>query len=436
MRHIRIRLATAMLVAVVVLIAVPAVASANTVWVSGATPSTPFNSCTHPGYNTIRAAIEAPTTTIHVCAGTYAEQLQINRALTVIGEAGATVQLPASPAVSTSSCAAAGEQDLIGICGKGVETVKISGLKLEAYWPENTCNEELYGINVGGGVNLTLSNSVMLGAGAKPLDGCQGGVGVQIGRNFTNQVASATLTSDQISGYQKNGITVDNTGSKATIQKVTVTGAGPAPLAQNGIQVSRGAVAKIGEAIITKNECEVPSCGNGSYLELEEDAAGVLFYKEGEGSSVAKSHINENDLGVSHIAASETTKPQASITSDVMEGDRYAAVMLGQGFATVGKDEMLNGAVGILLLQYWAPPSQEWPPSQEFGPRGTGQEDKISGMTKYAIEGLSDNSTNDQFGSFTITKSQISGNPGPTPKESVFSNNPGKLKIVTNSTDS
>jgi hypothetical protein len=414
----------------------PALASASTVWVSNAkSVKAPFNSCQNPGYNSIQTAIEGPSTTIRVCAGVYKEQLQIKRALTLTGESGAVIQLPASPADSTSACAASGEQDLVSVCGFSGATIKMSALTFEAYWPANTCSDELYGITVGGGANLSLTNSVVLGAGAQPLNGCQGGVGVQIGRHYTAQVATATLTADQISGYQKNGITVDNAGSQATIKQVTITGAGPAPLAQNGIQVSRGAVAKIAEDTISKDECAVASCGDGSYLELEEDAAGVLLYQEGAGTSVATSHIDENDLGVSHIAMVETTKAQVKITGDVLEGDRYAAVMLGQGFATVSKDEMRGGAVGILLLQYWAPASQEWPPAQEFGPKGNGSEDTIAGMTKHAVEGLSDNEANDQFGSFTITKSAISGNPGSV-GESVFTNNPAKLKIITNSSDS
>jgi hypothetical protein len=67
---------------------------------------------------------------------------------------------------------------------------------------------------------------------------------------------------------------------------------------------------------------------------------------------------------------------------------------------------------------------------QEFGPRGTGSEDTITGMSKYAIEGLSDNQATDQFGSFTISKSKITGNPPfATVEESVFTNSPEKLKI-------
>jgi hypothetical protein len=84
--------------------------------------------------------------------------------------------------------------------------------------------------------------------------------------------------------------------------------------------------------------------------------------------------------------------------------------------------------VGIWLLQY---------EGQQFGPRGKGTSDTIEGQSRYAIEGLSDNEQADEYGSFTITKSKISGNPpGAGVMESVFTNNPSKLAIITNQTDS
>jgi hypothetical protein len=56
-------------------------------------------------------------------------------------------------------------------------------------------------------------------------------------------------------------------------------------------------------------------------------------------------------------------------------------------------------------------------------------------MTKYAVEGCSEVNPADQFGSFTITKSKISGNPGSV-SGSVFTNNSPKLPIFTTSSDS
>jgi hypothetical protein len=408
--------ATAIAVAVV-----PAVASANTAWVNNTTPvKAPFNSCANPGFSTIQAAINSPSTAIRVCQGSYLEQLQIQRALTLTGEAGVTVKLPPSPQETATPCDVAESQDLVVVCVKGA--VKLSNLTLEGRWTEPpSCGKELFGVMVGGEATFSLVNSKLLHAGADPINGCQQGVGIQIGRNRSSQVGLATLTNDTVEGYQKNGITVDGPGSKATLKKVTVQGAGPAPIAQNGIQVSRGATGKITESSFTGNECAVASCGNANFEQLEEDSAGVLFYKQAPGSSVSTSNISENDLGVSHISGTETNKPQASVLSDTFVKDRYAAVMVGQGYVAVNKAKMEEGSVGILVLQF---------AGQEFGPRGTGSEDTITGMSKYAIEGLSDNQPGDQFGSFTISKSKISGNPpAASVQESVFTNNPTKLKI-------
>jgi hypothetical protein len=70
-------------------------------------------------------------------------------------------------------------------------------------------------------------------------------------------------------------------------------------------------------------------------------------------------------------------------------------------------------------------------------PRG-GQDRKTPSrkMSGFAVEGSSDNEPSDQFGSFTITKSKISGNPlGATVARSVFTNNPTKLKIFVTPSD-
>jgi nitrous oxidase accessory protein NosD len=234
--------------ALVAIAVVPAVASANTAWVNNGTPAkTPFNSCANPGFSSIGAAIGSPNTTIRVCKGTYEEQLQIERPLTVTGEAGVTVKLPASPANTTTACDVAEAQDLIAICGKGI--VKVSAVTLEGRWTGGAnCAKQFYGILVGGEADLLLSNSKILHAGAEPINGCQQGVGIQVGHNVNSQVGIATLSNDVIEGYQKNGVTVDGKGSKATISKDTVATTATPEIAQNGIQISRGALGKVTES--------------------------------------------------------------------------------------------------------------------------------------------------------------------------------------------
>src|SRR4029077_12053029 len=85
-------------------IAAPTMASAmGTVWVSPSPVAPHGTSCSSPEFNSIQAAVSASTNkTIRVCAGTYTEQVSIDRQDTLMGEGGATLKLPASPANSTS----------------------------------------------------------------------------------------------------------------------------------------------------------------------------------------------------------------------------------------------------------------------------------------------------------------------------------------------
>lgn len=435
MRYKRWKAFVACAAIAVAIAAVPAVASANTAWVSNTTPAkAPFNSCTNPGFSSIQAAISSPNTSIHACKGTYEEQLTIERALSIVGEVGTTVKLPASPANSTTPCDTAIQppyqpnQDAVSICTSGA--VSITGLTIEALWPANTCYESMYGVFVAGGATLKATKVTVNGAGASPINGCQGGVAYEIGtaRTEPGEVGHATFNGGTVSGYQKNGITVEGEGSSINVTSTTVTGAGEtSAIAQNGIQVSYGGSGKITKATITGNECNSPSCGEDSQKFAQ--STGVLFYGAANGSSVSASTISGNDIGVysESTQAAEPAASQVLVSGNTMESDRYEGVLISQGWTTVNNNTISKGNVGIQLLQY---------AGQAYGPKGTGLRDTISGMTKWAVQGYSDNEPSDQYGTFTITNSKISGNPGPTVATSVNSNNVPKLKIFTTKTDS
>ena len=164
---------------------------------------------------------------------------------------------------------------------------------------------------------------------------------------------------------------MDGAGSKATITSTTVTGTGETPtIAQNGIQVSNGAQAKITESTISANEY------NPGY-----EATGVLFYGAAAGSTVTKSIIDDNDFGVYYLDGSPTapTSSQLVISTNKLIGDRYASVGLDQGWATVNNDELEGGKVGILVFQY---------EEQQYGPKGTGSGDTINGHARLGGPGL------------------------------------------------
>jgi hypothetical protein len=299
-------LATALLTA-----ASPAGASPEPAfWVSaggasaGASPG-----CRTAQYTTVQSAVtaaEAQETqrrgfvpAIEICPGTYAEQLTITKSLELTAapagpNAGpVTIQLPASvgsgvsTGLSSTNCQATDAangmqvpQSVIEICSAGAGganttgvSVAVHGITVTGPWTYQGCYDSWYGILVGGGASLSLSNSTVENIEAQPLTGCQGGVGVEIGSAPTSQIGHADLTNDTIESYQKNGITVDGPGSTADIDHVVVTGAGPTPtIAQNGIQVSFGATASVTGSTIT---------GDNYTGAFDASSAGILAYGGG-----------------------------------------------------------------------------------------------------------------------------------------------------------
>jgi hypothetical protein len=395
--------------------------SSNSLWVNqSATVSGHHNSCTTPGYTTVSAAIAAAPSgaTIHVCPATdqapYVEQLTITKPLNLVAAgSGVTIELPAAPAIADTSCdtatGAGPDQDEISICTPG--TVTISGITVEALWPGDTCNDNLYGILVGDTADLKMSDSTMDGAGANPINGCQGGVGIEVGMSWTTpvEVGHATLKDVTVDNYQKNGITIDGTGSTATITGTTVTGAGPTTqTAQNGIQVSYGAEAAIKDSTVTGNECDLTGgnipCGSDSMNDYQ--AAGILFYGSAPGSSVTDSSVGDSDIGVYAFDENAAAPVTANVTvsHDTLNGDRYEGLVLDQGFTSVTNDTISNGNVGIQVMQY---------NGQTYGVKALVKDVTVSGMSVAAAQVYSDEAaTGDDIGSLSITGSKISGNPG------------------------
>jgi hypothetical protein len=381
-------------------------AASGSLWVANGAPLGADTSCSSPGYSTIQSAIDHATTnqTIEVCAGTYTEQLTITKGVSLVAVGAATVALPAAPADATTACdtaidGSAPGQDEISICGTG--TVKITGLTVQALWPANTCNDNLYGILVAGGARLDATNVDVDGAGASPINGCQGGVGIEVGVSGLTpaETGTAVLSHVTVSNYQKNGITVDGTGSAATISNAFVTGAGATPvIAQNGIQISDGAVGVIKSSTITGDECDYPDgvCGPDSLSNAQ--STSVLFYGAGAGSSLSKSSVSDSDIGAYYVsgAASEPTSAEVTIKSNIFNDNRYEGVVLDAGVANVtGNTIDGTGNVGIQVLQY---------AGQPYAPASTASKDTITGQG-VGVQVLSDNQAGDLPGNFTISHS-------------------------------
>jgi hypothetical protein len=316
-----------------------------TYWVSQSSTSSADTSCGTAAYSTVQSAVTAAEAlehgnhpkavpTIEICPGTYSEQVTISKSLrleraNVRSSAGPVViELPAavgddvSAGLSTTPCQAADAasqlpQSVIEVCAAtpaGANTtgvsVSLSHLTIEGNWQfEDSCAVQMFGVLVGGGASVALSDSVVEQIGDFPLEGCQSGVAVDAGDSVTGQIGHVTLTDDTIETYQKNGVTIDGPGSTAKITGTTVTGSGPTPtIAQNGIQISFGATGSVTNSTITGNNYTGTPQDEGDYPTY---ATGILVYGGGGSTcgigtdsplvrkaSLTGNTLTNNDVGI------------------------------------------------------------------------------------------------------------------------------------------
>jgi hypothetical protein len=399
----------AVLLPVLCLGATAAAAGAATVYVSNSAPVVPGGrSCAQPAYNTVQAGIAAAAGgTVDVCAGTYTEQVTITGAVklkAVSGVGTATLQMPATPALSATACdskAGSEEQiDEVSICTSG--TVSMTGIDVEALIPMETCQYGLNAIFVSGGATLKSTDQAVRGASTtvNAFKGCQHGLAIRVGSAGKSETGHASIKGADVSGYEKNGPTVSGPGSTMSISSSTITGAGPSPyIAQNGIEIAFGGQGKVKGTSVSGNECEVASCGATG-----EQASGVLYFEAAPGDKLSGSTVADNDLGVYYASGKPAVAPAAEVTvsKDVLSDNRYEGVELEEGHAALTSDTIDgSGRVGIDLYQY---------EGQTSASESTAKGMHISGQSEAAIKVESDKQPGDIPGKFVITNSTESGN--------------------------
>jgi hypothetical protein len=250
--------------------------------------------CPNAQFTSIQAAVDAaqPGSKIKVCRGTYNEQVTIpagKDGLTLFSE-GYLQAVIRAPLVMTEPKA------IVRIAGAHNVTLRhftITGPGGGA------CDSIRYGVRVdSGGSALITDNHITHIRDAVP-SGCQNGVGVLVGRNFENTYGSATIVHNLIDDYQKGGIVIDGQlppvggelrpasptppVSHAEVAFNEVDGIGPtAVIAQNGIQVSRGAIANVHHNVVQDNV----------YSPATTTGEGILLYQV----SSSETTVNHNEV--------------------------------------------------------------------------------------------------------------------------------------------
>jgi hypothetical protein len=155
---------------------------------------------------------------------------------------------------------------------------------------------------VADGATVNVTGSDVHDIGNDPFDGSQHGVGIY----FTNG-ASGDISDNSVYAYQKGGIVVNGEGTTATVTGNTVTGLGPVDfIAQNGIQVSRGAVATVRGNDISGNfytgHAGVgPNPGGQNPPGWEYYSTGLLLFQADKATSASQNHFSGNQHNIANV---------------------------------------------------------------------------------------------------------------------------------------
>jgi hypothetical protein len=149
-------------------------------------------------------------------------------------------------------------------------------------------NSIQYGVFVHNGGSADLEHNDISDISDAPISGDQNGVAVEAGDGSASPATSGTLTlkTNTIENYQKNGVTVDSSGSSGDIENNVITGVGPTNvIAQNGIQISDGATGVIKNNTVSNNVYT-----GGTYA-----STGMLLYAPGQTDS-ENNVLSTNDI--------------------------------------------------------------------------------------------------------------------------------------------
>ena len=230
--------------------------------------------------------------TIKVTAGVYKEQLTISKTVTLLGTGpGVTTIAPTTLPLSDTDPDSAAPQDYIIGVAPGTTGVRLKNVAVDGSNASSTftsCANDFVGIyfhNASGTINNVRVVDVTLPAAQAS---CRQGLAVYVASSTGHQ-STVTMLHVRARRYQRNGITCDDAGTTCTIDRATLSGAGPThALTQNGIQVF-GASATITHSRVSLNSYTGGGAGN--------QATGILVLNAGT-VSVSHNVVFSNDIDI------------------------------------------------------------------------------------------------------------------------------------------
>jgi parallel beta-helix repeat protein len=144
---------------------------------------------------------------------------------------------------------------------------------------------------------------------------CQPSAGVGIFVESGGSGASrVTIENSTVRGYQKNGITGNETGTDVTIQSNSVVGAGPTTTAQNGIQIGFGATGRV------ENNSVADDVFSGD--PTEGTASGILIYASGD-TTITGNTVTTTQNGIPMVTNGTQTADGNRVMNNLIANTVY-----------------------------------------------------------------------------------------------------------------
>ncbi len=304
--------------------------------------------CATVAYALTQAAASGDT--INIANGTYVEEITINKSVALVGASATStiIKAPAALTVNAAIPGSGGQQTAI-VFVTGAVTASMTRLHVQGPGP-GSCGTLGYGVFVGGGANFSYANGriTLTRDTTPPLSGCQNGTGIRFGAAATSQIGSGSVTSNTIETFQKNGVTVDNAGSNAAISGNTIVGELPPPnIAQNGIQVSRGATATITGNTVRNEQCGAASCGPGFG---QESATAVLLFNSGN-TTITNNTLTNGDYGLV-LSNDATSTAVINVSGNTISNNRYGGVFATGGTLNLTSNTITGGNYGVIAANF------------------------------------------------------------------------------------
>ncbi len=263
--------------------------------------------------------------TVVVHAGTYSEALVINDTAKVTLKASGNVVINApanmDPLVLSGTPVGAAVIDIYS------KNVTIDGFKVNG--ATNTDGDLFAGIRVVQDGSATIKNNTVMGM--LNANDAAANIGIQVGTSRVSTVlgsGTAKVTDNIILDYKGAGILVDGDDASAKVKGNTITGRGLANqgIAQYGVQVSRGATARVESNTISGNDIDGAVEGGSNPATT---SAGIFFFEGGKKSVAAKNNIFGNDDGILVQDSNGNSGGAIQIVNnDIYENNGYAGIAI------------------------------------------------------------------------------------------------------------